>query len=517
MCLLMKYSLAILICILFLCTTVSASGSEISWNIVSTSGTGDKCPQMPGGAMMPSGVDYYTGDYALITLTPELAIVQSVSCGVGTAEAVLETDPFTHSTDSPIEFEMHIPVFSGSQVYISVDNKFEQQMNAPTVWGECIQDDKTSGITAFGDPMAEFSKYTYPSGQWGDGKPHKLVMRVVKGDKNCPAMASIKNIDGGSGSDGSSIISSIEDVEDMGGAIGGVMDLIEKYLKPIQSIIPTFGDPLNKDCTINEKVFDNEWKAYSTLPIHNDKLPLQSRSYVAQQYVSKANILIELELESYLLKRDMEIDRLMRLELREYRNALVNNLQLNLLKSFWRLSWITYDTIKGAPGLSSGAIGLGQSYVKVFEEVSMIEKLGAGLKVVQGLTPKTSMYAINTNEVSGKVEAVGIAGIYEGIASVGNPVAAGTALFQETVKQILPSADLTPQEIEILRTQHLKKGVLDDVLQKSYKNNFLRRDRIAEIEVEQKKLEEELKELEKKEKENIAINLKGDCKTRAGS
>lgn len=511
----MKWLLSIIICILFLCSAVSASGSEISWNVVSTTGTGDKCPQIPDGAMMPSGVDYITEDYAQILLGPGFAQITE-SCGVGTAEAVLETDPFTHSTDSPIEFEMHVPVLSGSQVYISVDNRFEQQMNAPTVWGECSQDEKTSGTTAFGDPMAEFNKYTYPSGQWGDGMPHKLVMRVVKGDNNCPAVVTIKNIDGGSGSDASSMIPAIENTEDMGGAIDGVMDLIEKYLKPILSIIPAFGESLNEDCTINEKVFDDEWKAYSTLPIHNDKLPLQSRSYVAQQYVSKANLLIELELESYFLKRDMEIDRLMRLELREYRNALVNNLQVNLLKSFWRLSWITYDTVKGAPGLSSGAIGLGQSYAKVFEEVSIIEKLGSGLKVVQGLTPKTSMYAINTNEVSGKVEAVGIAGIYEGMASYGNPVGAGTAIFQETMKQILPSAELTPQEIEILRTQHLKKGVLDDALQESYKNNFLRRDRIAEIEIEQKKLEDELKELGEKEKENIAINLKGDCK-RAGS
>ena len=173
--------------------------------------------------------------------------------------------------------------------------------------------------------------------------------------------------------------------------------------------------PMNEDCSIDQAEFAQEWFKYSDL---DDRIPLNDRSYEAQQYAETAQRIIDLGLKSFNTQAVMEIDAHARQELREYRTALVQNQRNNLVKAFIRLAYITYDTAAGTPGLGQGARGLASSYGKLFsQEATALEKLGSALKLVQGLSPKDSQYALNTNEVTGKVEAVGLSGVLDALES----------------------------------------------------------------------------------------------------
>lgn len=112
---------------------------------------------------------------------------------------------------------------------------------------------------------------------------------------------------------------------------------------------------LNKDCSINWDVFNRDWHKYSDIDerLSFAELSLNSRSLETQKYYTTQETLVDLKLQIYFLKRDMEIDGQMRLELRAYKDSLVKNIKVNLLKSFWRLAYITYDTVKTAKGLGA--------------------------------------------------------------------------------------------------------------------------------------------------------------------
>jgi len=264
---------------------------------------------------------------------------------------------------------------------------------------------------------------------------------------------------------------------------------------------------LNKDCSINWQVFNQDWRKYSDIDerLSFDELNLRERSWETQKYYSTRETIVDLKLQIYFLKRDMEIDRQMRLELRAYKDSLVKNIKVNLLKSFWRLAYITYDTIKTAKGL-------GKSYSKLFTSAEVIPRLGASLKVLKGLIPKKSQLEINTKDTSGKVKAVAVTGALEAVESLTDPIDTGVAVYNETVKQIFPKADLTEEEIKILRDQHLNNRMITQALEESYRVNQERRKEVQRLEEEVKKLEEELLRWETEEKKRVADMLVDSCK-----
>ena len=209
----------------------------------------------------------------------------------------------------------------------------------------------------------------------------------------------------------------------------------------------------------------------------------------------------------------MEADRQMRLEMREYRSALVRGLQANLLRAFWRLSYVTYSTIKTGTGL-------GESYANIFTSAGTIPMIGNALKVVKGLTPPSGA---NPNTMAAqamsKMREMGIAAGLE-ILTSDNPVDFGVAMVKESINQgsslITPSADLTPEEISILQTQHLGKRVLDNVLQESYRLNSERRKRLATLRSESERLKTELERWEQAEKDRVARDLEAGCQKQEG-
>lgn len=247
--------------------------------------------------------------------------------------------------------------------------------------------------------------------------------------------------------------------------------------------------------------FESSWKKYSDM---DDAIPVGERSLAAKQHYETLSKIVNGSKEIFLLERDMEIDRRMRLELKEYKRALVGNIKTNLLKSFWRLAWVTYDNIQG--GRSSGG-----TFEKMYELPSYGESIAAYIKIVRSVTPSDSAIAINTENVSGKVGSVGLSTALDALESVGDPATVATTLVSESIKQTFPSADITSEEIEILKNQHLKNRLLDDILQDSYRRNSERRSTVEALKAVNGALKAQLAELENNEKDRVRNNLVDEC------
>lgn len=259
--------------------------------------------------------------------------------------------------------------------------------------------------------------------------------------------------------------------------------------------------PFNAGCTINEDLFENDWKKYSDF---DNNIAFESRSWEVQQGLGVYEQIIKLKTENFILERDMEIDRQLRLAMRDYKTALVQNIKTNLLKSFWRLSYVTYSTIRSGQGV-------GTSYSTVLTSANNLEVISNGLKVVQAVIPSDSSLAIDTSTAAGKVKSMGVNAALEAFDSLGDPVKIATQVFTDATSAALPSADITPEEIEILRTQHLNNQEIDKALQASYQANALRRATLLANQQQIQVLEVEVASWEGKEKARVRSMLEADC------
>src|SRR3989344_7178507 len=261
--------------------------------------------------------------------------------------------------------------------------------------------------------------------------------------------------------------------------------------------------PLNSDCTIKADEFDADWKKYSDI---DEAIPFEERSYEAKQALTVYEEMIGKMVEAFEIERDIEIENQLQAELLTYREALVQNIKTNLLKSFWRLSWVTYTTIQSGKGV-------GESYNTLLTSGASAETVGAGLKVIQGIIPNDSALAIDTSTVTGKAKSVGAAVALEAIDSLGDPTKIATELFKSAANAPLPSADISPEEVAILRDQHLTKGAIDEILADSQAANQAREARLATLEQEISALQTQVDDWEVKEKERVKFNLEDSCKS----
>ena len=260
--------------------------------------------------------------------------------------------------------------------------------------------------------------------------------------------------------------------------------------------------PLNSDCTINQEQFDAEWKKYSDIDL---RIPVQSRSWEAQGVVKTHEQILNLKVANFQLERDMEIDRQIRLEARAYKNALVKNIKQNLIKATIRLAYTTYKTIESG-------YNAGQSFKTFLTSTKTLARAGGLLSTVKTLVPKGSKIAIDTKTITGKIANVGIETAYQAMEALGNPKDIAIKFMKETQKVIVPSADLTPEEINILRDQHITKQFVDFAIAESYKDNAKKRAQITANENKIKQLEAKVATWEVKEKERVKNMLEESCK-----
>lgn len=261
--------------------------------------------------------------------------------------------------------------------------------------------------------------------------------------------------------------------------------------------------PYNDDCTINKEEFDLSWKKYSDI---DNAIEPQDRSYEAQQALASYETMISKLTESFELQRDIEIEEELQANLNEYRQALVQNQKTNLLKVFWRMSWVTYSTIKSG-------VTAGRSYSNLMTSTgNAVQAIGSSLKSFQAIIPANSDLAIDKSQITGKVASVGAKTAMEAIESLGDPTKVAIRFVKSSADVTLPSANLTEAEINILRQQQIDKGVVDQVLAKSQAANADRQAKLTSLEAEIKTLEAKISEWEAKEKERVAAVLEESCK-----
>lgn len=274
-------------------------------------------------------------------------------------------------------------------------------------------------------------------------------------------------------------------------------DLLDgsKCVKPEKS------DAEKRECQEALKNIETDWEKYSDF---DDRLG-SDVSYEVQQFNQTMDEIAALVVEAQAIEYDMEIDRQVRLTLREYKQALVQNIKVNLLKAFWRLSYVTYTTIKGAEG-TAGSLG------KMLNPDTVVEGVGAGLKVIQAhIPPGAKDYQIDTDTTAGKIKSIAWNATLETIESVGNPKDIAVQLMKDTRGAVLPSPNISDEEVAILRTQHLSNKAVDAALAESYAINAERRVKLAELEKQITDKYNKLQEWKHKEFQRVKANLEDQC------
>ena len=255
------------------------------------------------------------------------------------------------------------------------------------------------------------------------------------------------------------------------------------------------------DCKLKLDVFERDWKKYSDI---DARLGYDERSWEAKQVLTFEEQRIALMVEGFSLEREQEVNRQTRAVLDEYKQALVQNIKTNLLKAFWRLTWITYSTIDSGQGM-------GKSYAGLFEGIENIGAVAKGVQVIQGLVPGDSALAIDTGSISGKVKSTGVNTALEAVASLGDPVSTATEFVKSSVSVNYPSADITAEEMVILKDQHIRNGAIDAAIKASDARLAAREARMAAIETEIAGLQGKITEWESKEKDRTKAALEDSC------
>ena len=265
---------------------------------------------------------------------------------------------------------------------------------------------------------------------------------------------------------------------------------------------PEKTDAEKRECKEALENIERDWEKYSDF---DDRLG-SDVSYEVQQFNKTLDEIATLVSQAHELEYKMEIDRQIRLELREYKTALVQNIRTNLLKSFWRLSYVTYTTIKGAHGA-------GGSVEKILQPESVMQGVGAGLKLIQANIPPTAKdYQIDTATNQGKIKSIAWNATLETMESIANPKDIAIQFMKDTRGAIIPSANISDEEIQILRTQHLNNKAVDAVLAESYAVNGERRAELAQIQKQITNKYNELQTWKHKEYQRVKANLEDQCK-----
>jgi hypothetical protein len=126
-------------------------------------------------------------------------------------------------------------------------------------------------------------------------------------------------------------------------------------------------------------------------------------------------------------------------------------------------------------------------------------------------TPKEASVAIDTSNAQGKIADVAATGWLEAASSLGNPVDTAKEMIKTGSGHIIPSADITPEEVEILRQQHLKNKEIDRIIEESLLKQAEMMKRLTKLEEAQPGLEQQLIRWDSGEKQRVRASLIGEC------
>ena len=215
---------------------------------------------------------------------------------------------------------------------------------------------------------------------------------------------------------------------------------------------------LAKECKEALENFDDEWEKYSDFDDRRDT----SVSWEVQQFNKEFDDIADLIGLAHEIEYEMAIMAELRLEMRSYKAALVQNTKVNLLKAFWRLSYTAYSTIKSGLGMKG-------TVEKLIDPKNVIQGVGAGLKLLQSqIPPHEKDLQINTASTTGKIKSIVWNATLETLESVGDPAEIAKQFMKDARGAVIPSADISDEEVAILRDQHLSNKAVDEALATSY-------------------------------------------------
>lgn len=257
------------------------------------------------------------------------------------------------------------------------------------------------------------------------------------------------------------------------------------------------------ECRVAEEQLTDDWEQYSDF---DDAIPLTEASYEVQQYQTTLDEITSLTNERIDLLAKIGMEEEYQNSLREYKSALVQNIKTNLLKAFWRLSYVTFKTIEGGKG---GA----ETFSKAINPSSVSEGLGAGLKTIQAHIPThEKSVQFNTASTAGQVGSIVWNGTIEALESVADPKAVGTQFVKDVRGAAIGGPDISDEEVEILRTQHLQNQDIEKAIIESAEEITRMRARVFTIEVLVAEKFNEAQEWKAKEYQRVQLGLLEQCK-----
>ncbi len=263
-------------------------------------------------------------------------------------------------------------------------------------------------------------------------------------------------------------------------------------------------DPYDENCNLKPE-YQKDWKKYSDFDY---RIPMESRSYEAQQYYKAVDDIAEKSAKVYELERDMAIEEVAKQNLIDMKQAVFIGNKKNLVKAFIRLSYVTAHTIVKASQA-------GRSYGDMLVDPTKngVQVLGEVIKAVDHLDPPNSAIAINTNTTRGKVNEVARAGWQETLTSFGDGTATGTAMAKKALELATkaPEPKLSEADFAILKAEYQEMKRLDAEIQNSDARLFKMLWEKRALEQQITYLKSDLWDYEMDEKERTDSMLIAEC------
>ncbi len=308
--------------------------------------------------------------------------------------------------------------------------------------------------------------------------------------------------------------------------------------EPTAEPAPSFeaDGPFDAACNLDPDRFEREWIRYSDI---DERIPVNERSFAAKQLVELGQQIRELETAREQLRFDLEVNEFYLEGLHEYRDAVAKNLKQNLIKSFFRLAYVTYATVKSAGGTREfgrfasktlspklgGSIlghgtGWGHNFQKLLDgQVGTVEKLKNFHALAKSLAPQDA-YASDQQ----KLARHGLETAIQTALDIGDAMGrTGADQFQSAFdamnnfggavnKVVLPSADLSREELRLLADHNAAKLSTEQAIVDAVQISTALRQVIARIDAELDRLHTEVPAMLAREKDRVRVMLEEDCR-----
>jgi len=271
---------------------------------------------------------------------------------------------------------------------------------------------------------------------------------------------------------------------------------------------------VDKNGCVIDAVFESDWRRYSDFTTPG---AIESKSLPVQHYEDVQKEIRAIDTEIAGISAHMELDREARLAAKDLEKSLTQGIKANLLRAFWRLAWITYNTIGGPTG-KTGMLKTGKAYAELFTGQISVASTVKMIGIIKQLVPK-QYSKLPGNE--GKVVNVGVDVLLDGLKNSGK---GRTELVASVVTKVLDTggkelidanamkADISPEEIGILRKQYLDQQGLQQAIAESYRLNAERQARIETLEAQSRAALARIVELEQAEKHRVYALLNEQCR-----